>query len=63
MASKRRIRRNACGGKIQYQTVAEATAAKHRIIERHGDPMQSYRCKFCRQWHLGHRASGRPVTI
>jgi hypothetical protein len=59
MASKRAQRRKACTGKIQYATVAQATAAKYKVIERFNDRMSAYRCRFCGQWHLGHTGYSR----
>jgi len=53
MASKRAIRRRACGRKRRHSTidlayieVAKARESGHHVI--------AYRCKFCRQFHVGH---------
>jgi hypothetical protein len=55
MSSKRRIRRKACGYKQQHDSQASAIA--HIIALRHkGEtgPMRAYRCRFCKQFHVGH---------
>jgi len=61
LASKRRIRRNACRGKVRHQTREGAFIAaalmnkKHRrdlAIGVHG--VKPYRCPFCGLFHIGH---------
>jgi hypothetical protein len=58
MASKRRLRRNACTGKRQHPD--QTTAVGHIITAAcvEGMPeagrLASYRCRWCRQWHVGH---------
>ena len=60
MASKRRIRRNACGSKKRYETEREARNAIIQYMKDFGKGhrMCSYRCKFCGGFHIGHRPSG-----
>lgn len=60
MSSKRRIRRNACTGKVQYKTVAEGQAAVLRLKRSTGDisRFNVYHCPFCKQYHFG-RTSAR----
>ena len=61
MASKRRIRRKQCGNKQRHRTQVEAVA--HIIgLRRKGEKgnMQSYRCRFCGSFHVGHNGGGRP---
>jgi hypothetical protein len=56
------IRERACGSKAVYVTRDEA---RHRIrAGRHVDgTMKPYHCRFCAQWHLGHRRRhGRPAA-
>lgn len=54
MASKRRIRRKACGSKKPYPD--QTTAVAHLIASGWAkDGVHTYKCPFCRQWHLGHR--------
>lgn len=61
MASKRRIRRKACGDKIRYETMQKAidalTSAKRRGIvkSRTTDHLNAYRCGFCGGYHWGHK--------
>lgn len=54
MASKRRIRRNACEGKQRHpdkdSAIGHATAHKHRFKEY----LRAYHCRFCKGWHVGH---------
>ena len=56
MASKRRIRRNACTGKHRYDSAAQAQAAIAGLHRRKGYQgfMQPYRCSFCNGYHFGH---------
>jgi hypothetical protein len=56
MASKRRIRRLQCGGKIRYETQDQAYGGlrKHTLMRKETWPMSPYRCRFCRGWHIGH---------
>lgn len=58
MASKRRIRRKACEGKIRFLTIQEANiqAYKH---QRWGHRMRAYKCLFCNGYHIGHYGKGR----
>lgn len=56
MASKRRIRRNACAGKHRYDSAAEAQAAIFGLHRRKGYQgyLQPYRCSCCNGYHFGH---------
>lgn len=57
MASKRRIRRNKCEGKVRYATREEAIGAAcalRRIEKKTGWQAQAYRCSFCGGFHVGH---------
>lgn len=53
MSSKRRLRRQACEGKVRYPSVssAQASAYKQRRLGRY---LMPYCCSFCGQWHLDH---------
>ena len=60
MASKRRIRRNKCGGKRRHET-KEAALSDVFSMRRHGvggetvsHRLQVYRCSFCSGFHVGH---------
>jgi hypothetical protein len=57
VASKRRLRRKACGDKQRHAD--QAAAVKHIIqlknsVRWNGNPIRSYRCTFCGGWHVGH---------
>jgi hypothetical protein len=54
MASKRRRRRNECGGKRRFATQAEAVALLIVLRRKDGERMHSYKCPFCHCWHIGH---------
>jgi hypothetical protein len=56
MASKRRIRRNACTGKYRYDSAADAQAAIFGLHRRKGHQgyLQPYRCSCCNGYHFGH---------
>lgn len=56
MASKRRLRRKGCEGKIRHETYGEA--AHHRRRLRKPD-IDIYHCRFCGGWHVGHPGSRR----
>lgn len=57
MASKRRIRRQACAGKRRYASSVEGNTAIWSA-NRNGyrGYMQVYKCKFCGSYHIGHAA-------
>lgn len=59
MASKRHIRRRQCSGKVRHASRDGAVAALRSLIyaspSRRGQ-MNTYRCKFCRGYHIGHVA-------
>ena len=76
MASKRNLRRKACGGKQRFPTQAEAGAVAHRIASRNParGALWAYRCDFCSGFHFGHpparvrqaasaRAAARPRML
>jgi hypothetical protein len=54
MASKRQVRRRECGDKKRYASSADAVAAAGRIGRAKGEKLVAYRCRFCRQYHIGH---------
>lgn len=57
MSSKRRLRRNACDGKVRYTSFPEARHAMHSVIRHMGNggwPMEPYHCEFCKGFHFGH---------
>ena len=58
MASKRRIRRRSCEGKIRHKS-KEAAFLHIRGLRNDGKDTNKqchfYRCKFCKGWHVGRR--------
>jgi hypothetical protein len=52
MSSKRAQRRSGCKGKRRFADATEAEAARHALGDRR--QMNSYRCRFCGFWHIGH---------
>ncbi len=52
MASKRRLRRKSCDGKVGHETFGAAFVAAKRT---HGSGLVPYRCRFCGKFHVGHR--------
>lgn len=51
MASKRRLRRKACTGKVRHASQDDANLAKYKSGFKGVIP---YRCKHCNGFHLGH---------
>lgn len=55
MASKRRLRRQGCGSKVKYHSLAEAKNASFMISKRlQNGLMHGYKCEFCTYYHVGH---------
>ena len=54
MASKRRIRRRACTGKVQH-TKDSAFNAALSLRKRTSERVDAYPCEFGDHWHVGHR--------
>jgi rubrerythrin len=57
MSSKRAIRRRACTGKVRHIDAAAAARALFLLNKTKGyqGPMNTYRCRFCGGYHIGHR--------
>jgi hypothetical protein len=53
MASKRRLRRNACDGKKRHPDKPTALKVHWAVKRKHGK-MRAYQCRWCNGWHLGH---------
>lgn len=51
MASKRRLRRRSCEGKVQHKT--EEAARKHAYSLKSVGQYHGYKCNFCKCWHVG----------
>ncbi|MFP2504460.1 hypothetical protein [Buttiauxella gaviniae] len=60
MASKRRLRRKQCDGKMQHPSLEGAFIAIKMLHRRYGHQgqMRAYLCQFCHKFHKGH-APGR----
>ncbi len=56
MASKRRLRRNRCGDKIKYKNQEDCLLALRIVRRKFKDysNLSTYKCNFCKQWHIGH---------
>lgn len=61
VASKRRIRRNACTGKRRYDSADQARTAITGLHRRKGYQgyLQAYHCRFCAGYHFGHPPKGK----
>lgn len=61
MSSKRRIRRNACRGKIAHATIEEAKEHVRSLFFarkiKKGDGVHPYKCAFGSHYHVGHSRS------
>lgn len=56
MASKRRLRRNACQGKIRHASMNDAYAHRQSMSKSPNatkEKINVYKCKFCKGWHIG----------
>jgi len=65
MASKRAIRRKACDGKVRHKDKKSAMYAIFCMVKDIGKLsgfIAPYKCKFCKQYHVGHPPRGRKVT-
>lgn len=54
MASKRRLRRNACTGKVRFDNASDAQAAATAACRRAHAWIVAYGCRFCGGHHIGH---------
>ena len=57
MASKRRVRWNACGRKVTHATREEANSALFVMRRKHptNEWLGVYHCPWCHHWHLGNQ--------
>jgi len=53
LASKRRLRRNACIGKVAYPSPAAAMGHVSRLREKDRN-IHCFKCGFCGHFHIGH---------
>ena len=58
VSSKRHIRRKSCQGKKAFPSIEKARYAAYLRSKKSGEKIVPYRCRFCRQWHIGHPPSG-----
>lgn len=47
--------RIACHGKYRFRNRAEAKARANKIRTTGGPAFNVYACRYCFQWHFGHR--------
>ena len=56
MASKRALKRRHCSRKTRFSNQTEAVKSlikyKKNTVDYMG--MRTYKCRFCKGWHLGH---------
>lgn len=48
-----------CHGKKAYNSYDEALKQKKWIRKKAGAKLDTYNCRFCGYWHLGHRSTRR----
>lgn len=53
-----RIKRSACTGKRKFTSFTAAQIQAEAMQRRSGARFNSYRCEFCRSWHIGHVSKG-----
>lgn len=54
MASKRRLRRQACGSKRRFSDQSAAEDCARKISGRQMLPVHAYACPHCGGFHVGH---------
>lgn len=54
MASKRRLRRKACGNKVKHANLANAQIAAHNSARKFKQRLSAYKCQYCGSYHVGH---------
>lgn len=61
MASKRRLRRNACIGKQRHPDLPAAMRHIKSLWHKdgHHPGVQPYHCRYCGGYHVGHRNERR----
>ncbi len=60
MASKRRLRRKACTGKVRHKAIGDSYIHVKKLAKR-GFFLAPYRCKHCGFWHVGHNRKLRSI--
>lgn len=62
MASKRRLRRRACEGKVRHSD--KDNAFDHlRALQKRGYVGHVYKCDFCGGYHVGRMTSGQKAAM
>ena len=51
---------NSCRGKVGFPTLLDAQIAKKKRKLKFAG---TYRCRHCRQWHIGHTATGKAMKL
>lgn len=54
MASKRRLRRKACGSKLRHPTMPDAMLAAKLSSKKFNQRLSAYKCQYCGGFHVGH---------
>lgn len=54
MASKRRLRRRACLGKVRYSIGSVAQEAARKTSGLVHSRLLAYKCVYCNGYHIGH---------
>jgi hypothetical protein len=44
----------ACGSKVRYGSQETADRATSAMLKKTGQTLESYECRFCHKWHIGH---------
>jgi hypothetical protein len=56
VSSKRGVKRKQCGNKVGHPNRDFAMLARKLLKASYpGDKFDVYKCKWCHQWHVGHR--------
>jgi hypothetical protein len=63
MASKRRIRRKSCEGKVRYYEQPKAEIAARVLSAKRREAFHSYRCDFGGHWHIAHSKQGGKFVV
>lgn len=69
MASKRRLRRKACGSKVKHATHEAAQIAAHKSAKKFKQRLSAYKCQYCGCYHVGHTPKAvkqftrNPITL
>lgn len=45
---------SSCKGKLKHKTQEGAMKAASRMAQKTHEPFETYRCRHCEFWHIGH---------